>query len=595
MMDHERRELRCFSFRRVALLWKLSGGLASGWLGCGTSSPDKTHTSDKPSLQVSLPGESAANPLKSPIVIVAIDALNPAYLELDGKASGPGSPGNWLMPNVRAFLKRTSFWPRARGHAPYATDMNHLNVLAGTNSGLTGVLGVFKQPERWDAAGVVLERTHVSMARYPDGQPVQTLFHLIKGATGGGAKTSFISNKGWVAEMYGASGGQPAVADIIVNGSSYPSYLPAPTYVSWYDNPATDPDAACDPESPKQTWMLDFLSKIKPADHPRDAWIVQAALEVLGRERPDLSYVLLGDLDHAEHFLGEVHDPGEWRKKLFPPLLPAGCVMKPEYLWVSKRNDKLYKEPILDLIRDVDLAFGRLIQGLDDLERQGVIGPAEIVLVSDHNMVNALYAQDIEEKTDLIKMLSDKGLATATDTYWYGAGSMGSLYWRPEYRSAHPQVVAQAKAELLSDAHKAFNPETWRFELPWTVLDQDEMRLGRNDLGIDPQELFNGYFAQNGVWPDLMVLAKNGWSLPSGGFNIGSISLSSLSMNGVHGAPDTSAVVVAIKGLGFPQGIRCPAEARLADVGKTIAGRNGWTLPHTVGHPLDCSGGTPVE
>jgi hypothetical protein len=36
--------------------------------------------------------------LPSRIIIVAIDSLNPKYVDMDATASSPGGPGNWLMP-----------------------------------------------------------------------------------------------------------------------------------------------------------------------------------------------------------------------------------------------------------------------------------------------------------------------------------------------------------------------------------------------------------------------------------------------------------------------------------------------------------------
>ena len=43
------------------------------------------------------------------LIFVAIDGLHPDYLDLDARGFLPGSDGNWLMPNVQAFLKK-SMW-----------------------------------------------------------------------------------------------------------------------------------------------------------------------------------------------------------------------------------------------------------------------------------------------------------------------------------------------------------------------------------------------------------------------------------------------------------------------------------------------------
>jgi hypothetical protein len=509
------------------------------------------------------------------VIVIAIDSLHPAYVDMNALATGAGGPGNWLMPNVRAFVEGASFWPAARGHAPYATDMNHLNILGGTNSGLTGIIGVSKQVTGWNLLGAVLEEIHVSMARYPDGGSVETLLHKVKE---GGGKTAFLANKGWVAEMYA-----PAPADITVTGKSYPAYLAAPTHVSWHDNPQTDPDATCDPESLKQITLLALMSASKPEEHPRDSWIANAAVEVVAREQPDFTYVLLGDLDHGQHFLGAVDRPQEWTLGQYTP--PAGCAPKLRYRLVSRRNPAIYKEPVLDLIRDVDLAFGQLMQGL---AAGGHLQDSVVVLVSDHAMTNHLYREGIEVHTDINKFLGDKGLTPKGSYYLYGASSVGALFWRPFFKLLHPGVVAKAKAELLSSARLAPNPETGQLELPWDVLDRVEMMAGRPDLGIDPLELYNAFFVQQGVWPDLVVFARNGWSLPSGSFNVGGGGGKMLFIAG-HGAPDTAPVVIAVQGLGFAPGARCAEDARLADVAVTLAADLGVTLKQTVGKPLICT------
>jgi hypothetical protein len=71
------------------------------------------------------------------LIFIAIDAIHPAYFNLDAAGNIGGHDGNWLMPNIRAFLGRSVFYPNARAFLPAATDMNHLNALAGTSSAQT--------------------------------------------------------------------------------------------------------------------------------------------------------------------------------------------------------------------------------------------------------------------------------------------------------------------------------------------------------------------------------------------------------------------------------------------------------------------------
>jgi hypothetical protein len=92
--------------------------------------------SDKPLIAQTVatvtpqPATATAIPDDKPrLIFIAIDSLNPTYLDMDPKASGKGAEDNWLMPNVRSFLMEATFWSNARAHLPYATDMNHLNIL----------------------------------------------------------------------------------------------------------------------------------------------------------------------------------------------------------------------------------------------------------------------------------------------------------------------------------------------------------------------------------------------------------------------------------------------------------------------------------
>jgi len=77
------------------------------------------------------------------LIYLAIDGLHPGYLELDAGGYPGGSDGNYLMPNVHAFLQRSLWYRNARAFLPAATDMNHLNALAGTSTAQTGIVSVW--------------------------------------------------------------------------------------------------------------------------------------------------------------------------------------------------------------------------------------------------------------------------------------------------------------------------------------------------------------------------------------------------------------------------------------------------------------------
>ena len=115
------------------------------------------------------------------LIFIAIDGLHPKYLELNANVMPNGNAGNWLMPNMRKFVERSLWYPNAKCYLPAATDMNHLNVLAGTSTAQTGIIGVWAQPTKWKSNGKpVISHSHLSLARDDQGRPVDTLFHAWK-------------------------------------------------------------------------------------------------------------------------------------------------------------------------------------------------------------------------------------------------------------------------------------------------------------------------------------------------------------------------------------------------------------------------------
>jgi hypothetical protein len=531
-------------------------------------------------LILGLPQFSDGETPPSRIIFIQIDSLHPEYINLNSEATGPGGQGDWLMPQVREFLAQSAHWPNAKSQFPQSTDPNVLNILSSGNSGTTGLVGVQRQPEFWGLFRISRGYNHLRKTRYPNGNQVKTIFDILKEQTSN-ATIAFISNKNWVPLEYDASYDNPAFVDIIVNGITYPPYVDVPEYVSFYDNPDTDPDAFCDPESEYQTTLFGIVQNY-PEIHPRDFWIVDAALQVMANETPDMMYVLLGDLDHGQHLLGAVNDPSEWMIGPVPDI-PAECENQPRYRWINRRNEKLYKEPILDLIQDVDATFGLLI---DSLEEGGYLQDTAVILVSDHNMENYLYREGIEQDTDVTRKLRDAGLAPRGKYAIHNGASTGFLYWRPWYKLFNPFVTINAKEELQNVRHMAYNHVTGVWELPWHVLDRQEMINGRPDLGIDVMEVYNDFFVRKGVWPDLLVVMKAGWQLHSYPIIIGGEKYPIL--NAGHGSPNTSAVMLAIRGLGFPAGASCAEEAKLSDVAITISEYMAWSFPEANGTPLVC-------
>ncbi|HQJ08595.1 MAG TPA: alkaline phosphatase family protein, partial [Deltaproteobacteria bacterium] len=532
------------------------------------------------------------------LIFVAIDALHPGYLDLDSKGMPGGSDGNWLMPNIRAFLTKSMWYRDAKAFLPAATDMNHLNALAGTSTAQTGIIGVWAQPTGWDEEGrAVIAPTSLSFARDDQGRSVDTLFHVWKRKYPD-SKTMLITGKEWVGEMFRQERPGTAV-DILATGPNHPDYLEPPKREGLAD-PVTDRDAACDPESKRlgifggRLGLSDIWTRLYTgqrslltlqmehfANHfPHDRWIVDSTLEIFRREDPDLAYILLAQCDDAGHCIGNASDPSEFEEALTPYKPPKGCEGKPEYQLVSKRNRLLYKEAILDVIRDVDIQFGRLMAGL---EKQGVLGRSKVILLSDHAAVNHLSSMNFSS-TDVMGLLKGAGLADDKTVYAFSVSSYGTLYWR-----GRKEKVSEAKKLLLK--HKALNPQTGEMECPWWVLDRNDMKNGLEGI-CGPGELYHRYYIEvdrerSMIWPDLIILAKNGWQIPVYNGHVPNVGIKAPKWmwpwrvyNGGHGSVDTLPIVAAISVPGGRTGIQ-QKPIRIADLGVTAASLFGLELKST--------------
>jgi predicted AlkP superfamily pyrophosphatase or phosphodiesterase len=539
------------------------------------------------------------------LIFIAIDALHPKYFELDAKGMPGGREGNWLMPNMNVFLKKSLWYRNAKSYLPAATDMNHLNALAGTSSAQSGIISVWAQPTGWDENGdAIITRTSMSFARDDKGRPVDTLFHAWK-RRWPDSKTMLITGKEWVGEMFRGNGSAPSGVDILVTGPKHPDYLKPPQRESLAD-PHTDQDAACDPKS---THLGFFGGSMRPsnvmtrlytgqgsfltlqmehfANHfPHDSWIVDSTLEIFKRDKPDMAYILLAQCDDAGHAIGCAWDPLEFINVNPPYEPPEGCGNKPEYQLVSSRNKLLFKEAILDVIRDVDIQFGRLMAGL---KNQGVLDKAKVILLSDHSAVNHLYSEDFSS-TDCVGLLESSGIVAKSgllkkkEMYAFSVSSYGVLYWRK-----NKEKIPKAKALLL--AHQAQNPQTGNKECPWWVLDRSDMKNGLKGVCL-PGELYHTYYVdvdkeKTVIWPDLIILAKNGWQIPVYNGQIPNVGIKAPTWappwrvyNGGHGSVDTLPIVAAISIPGGKKGAH-DRPIRIADLGVTAAVLSGLKLKST--------------
>jgi len=313
-----------------------------------------------------------------------------------------------------------------------------------------------------------------------------------------------------------------------------------------------------------------------PEHFPHDSWIVDATLEVLRREDPDLVLTILALCDDAGHCVGSAWDPSEFDAD-----------------GISRRNRFVYREPSLDVIREVDAQFGRLMYELD---QAGLRERSTVILYSDHGSTNHIYAEDFAT-TDVMGVLRGAGVLRGDEVYAFSVSSYAVLYWRE-----HEERVPDARAAL--ESHRALNPETGMWECPWWVLDRNAMREGLP--GVCPAgELYHPHFAERDhgatmIWPELILLARNGWQIPVYNGHVANVGIKAPKWTppfrvykGGHGSLDTLPILVAVSTPGGRAGEQ-PGAMAIGDLGVSAAARFGLELRSTtVGRDLSGDFGAP--
>ena len=516
-----------------------------------------------------------------PVIFLSVDSLHPAYLDLDSNGQAGGKKGNLLMPRCREFLDGATWFRNAATCMPTATDMNHLNAVAATNSGQTGIVSVYGQLTGWESDGAPrITPIHLDLARDDQGRKVDTLFHAFKRHFPD-KRTAYVSGKGWVADMYRTDDN---LVDVIINGQIPPDGAPAPPAPNLYD-PPSDTDAKCDPESIFQTDLVSSRLEKYPDIFPSDGWIVDRALEVFAHDPPAFTYIILSQLDDAGHALGAGHDPSEFVKVDPAFEVEGGCQNKDGYQWVSSRNPWLYREPILDSVREADFQVGRLLDGLADM---GLLDKATIALFSDHNMENHIIdttrMPGYCDPTDFMGMLKTEGLVGDGDAISLCASTIANTYWREDKGRA-----AKARDFMLN--YKIKNPATGMVECPWVVLDRNDMKNGMAGI-CQPGELYHSYFIDSDlekemVWPDLIMLARNGWQMPIYLDTLPALPIpipfqteKVAPFIGGHGAHSTGQIVMGIRAPGG-NARQDETPVRISDLPATIAALLGFAFEST--------------
>jgi hypothetical protein len=508
-----------------------------------------------------------------------------------------GRDGDWLMPNVRRFLGDAVWFENARCHMPAVTDPNHLNVVSGGSTAQSGLYSVSLQLFDWrDDGRPNIIAPSLAWVRDGEGRPVDTMFSAWK-RKWPGSRTFYVSGKEWVARMFDSPG---SGVDIIIGGGRFPSYVePPPRGYRFYDPPG-DADADSDFETRDQRIFSWVAYERNPGHFPPDMWVVNTTLEMLNREMPDFGVVVLAQADDLQHGLGAAWDPEEF----------AGEPGRER----SRINAMAAREAVLDGMRDVDRQFGRLLDGLKSMPNYR---DATMVLYSDHGHVthrgketiwdifkkSAFGSHDRSISTDPVEILARAGVIHGEELDFRGfcplmGSSVGGLFFGGDISRRREKAIL-AKEALL--ACRVANPETGAAEVPWDVLDREDMLQGVPGV-CEPGELFHRHFTDNESpgklhWPDVLLMARNHWQLPAVMGLLTNVGLALpgfladrmapwRAMIGGHGSADTQGVVMAVHGPGIPRGriLSDPSREknhRLADVAVTLSSMFGLELRST--------------
>jgi len=515
---------------------------------------------------------------KKKVYFVAIDALSYEYLDLNRAGTGKGGTGDWLMPNIHAFMERSSSYSETYVHLPSATDMNHMTNISGSMSGTEGLHSVAAYYYGRDEDGhmVIKDPTHDDLRWGEEGEPVLSMYDVAKNQAYGGDAGAFnavISGKGWVAELMRDTNG---VLDRVAQGQAVPFYLEKPKSYLMGD-PPSDEDAAADPDF---KWPLGHIIGSRPGMFPDDRWVMEGALRIIENEDPDVFYILMAEVDDGQHMMGTAWDLEEW--------LDQGT----ESTWddISRINPFATREGTLDTVREADYNFGLF---LDFLEHRGTRDDVYIVLTADHGQVTHL-----PKGIDYKEILNKKGITEGENYATIAASAIGFIY------DSEPETAERIE-EILQKV-KRYNRETERRENPFIVLNREEMRTGidtyTGEAVTSPDELYSIWYAEFPVednskqrWPDLFIFAREHWQIPVYGgelFNLGlkvdfCIPEAPLLVGG-HGGTESQHIPLVMSGPGIKAGYVNDTEKIMnSTIAPTIYQLNGWSCPANVdGEPI---------
>jgi predicted AlkP superfamily pyrophosphatase or phosphodiesterase len=491
------------------------------------------------------------------IIYVAVDGLQPEYMYLNAKGTGPGSSGDWLMPNVQQFIGRSTTYKNAFDSLPSTTDANHVNALSGCRSGQTGIPAVFYCYYGRDANGATVSgQGDSSILRYgPEGKPLLTAFDVAKHANPK-AYTAIATGKNWMAKYFQKEQGG---VDLVLNGRNMPPYIKSPSQYTLGD-PSTD----LDPQDPSP--KADFANwGAHPGLFPDDRWIMNGAMRLIDNEDPDVIYILLGAMDDVQHQCGTSWDSAEWDDN------------GTESLWddINLISPLGVRDEPLDVAREVDNLFGNL---LNYLYQRGTLTNSYVVLLSDHGFMTS-----DPNKIDLRRILDDAGLIYKEDYDAFGGGGLAMFYGvRPEQEGAFEAALENAPLVI---------PELTRN--PWVVLNRAEMKTGVDQATgrrvAGPRELYSEFYIEHEVlstdqqkWPSFYVFFDGLYQSESMFMQAGEYAEWGRYFVGNHGGLKTNRIALVAYGPGFQKGKAIIDDVSIADISPTLYHLQGWPTPESV-------------
>lgn len=541
-------------FARVTARADLPPGRTADWL------VTLTDTSNNSVLAVNRIGIQLTNIPK--IILVSLDGLSPHYMYMNAAGTGPGQPGDWLMPRVQELMARGTTYPDALGEIPSVTDQNQTAALTGTHMGPSGIGSLIQYYNgRLPTGAEVLTAPYPELLRYgPEGKPVFSLFDVAKLADPG-AYAIHATGKWWVDDYVigGCCAGSCAGGgNVAVDSLRWPYYIdrPQPHLIGGV---------------PLPPWIPNWGGGA--GLFPSNAWVMDGSLRMLRFEDPDQMFILLAETDDAGHMMGAAWDPDEWDDRGTPQFSDD----------VSRVNPRAFREGLINVVRETDHQVGLL---LDELEDRGILDDTYIVLLSDHGMITLT-----PHRARIGQLLEQAGFLNKDDYSANAGGPIGLFFDVADAREAEFEAALETAPPIVPGF--ATNP--------WIVINRQEMQTGVDiRTGIrfgGPDQMYSEFFAEHhtgGVdmarWPDFLLLFSDTAHILPLHFdpNLGEEEiLEGEAFQGGHGLFRTQPVVLVMHGPGVPAGQLVSGTVGLADVAPSLYELLGWPTPfHVQGFPL---------